>query len=158
MSNVYCKITPLRLVKIPSCDLYSLPTHQGLGERTPIFCFVMHCTENPIYVFPEMKLRGLVPFSNIHVSQSVRNSFIPRLVLLFGCSKIDGSVLGIYSINRSHIHECGNWETEHYNSVLENSKAAQFHFWEYIYRKQTFILNSHRFFICSASMDDTYLA
>ncbi len=22
-------------------------------------------------------------------------------------------------INRSHIHECGNWKTEHYNSVLE---------------------------------------
>jgi hypothetical protein len=27
-----------------------------------------HCTENPIYVFPEVKLRGLVPNSYIHVS------------------------------------------------------------------------------------------
>ncbi len=26
----------------------------------------VHCTENPIYVFPEMKLRGLVPNSYIH--------------------------------------------------------------------------------------------
>ncbi len=26
----------------------------------------VHCTENPIYVFPEMKLRGLVPTSYIH--------------------------------------------------------------------------------------------
>jgi hypothetical protein len=30
----------------------------------------MHCTENPIYVFPEMKLSGLVPNSYIHVSMS----------------------------------------------------------------------------------------
>ncbi len=29
-----------------------------------------HCTENHIYVFPEMKLRGLVPNSYIHVSVS----------------------------------------------------------------------------------------
>jgi hypothetical protein len=28
----------------------------------------VHCTENPIYVFPEMKLRGRVPNSDIHVS------------------------------------------------------------------------------------------
>jgi hypothetical protein len=32
---------------------------------------LMHCTENPIYAFPEMKLRGLVPNSYIHVSVSV---------------------------------------------------------------------------------------
>jgi hypothetical protein len=50
----------------------------------------LQCIENPINVFPEMKLRGLVPNPYIHVS-----------------------------INRSQIHECGNWETEHYNSVLE---------------------------------------
>ncbi len=29
-----------------------------------------HCTENPIYVFPEMNLHGLVPNSYIHVSVS----------------------------------------------------------------------------------------
>ncbi len=32
---------------------------------------ILHCTENPIYVFPEMKLWGLVPNSYIHVSVSI---------------------------------------------------------------------------------------
>ncbi len=41
----------------------------------------MHRSENPIYVFPEMKLRGLVFNSFIHVS---------------GCSQIGRPVLGIY--------------------------------------------------------------
>jgi hypothetical protein len=40
---------------------------------------VPYCTENPIYVFPEMKLRGLVPNSYIHVS--VKKLYIPRIGL-----------------------------------------------------------------------------
>jgi hypothetical protein len=42
-------------------------------------------TENPVYVFPEMKLRGLLPNSYIHVSVSV-------------CSKIGRLTLGIYKL------------------------------------------------------------
>ncbi len=38
-----------------------------------------HCTENLIYIFPEMKLRDLVPNSYIHVSVSDLN--IPRIGL-----------------------------------------------------------------------------
>ncbi len=30
----------------------------------------LHCEEDPIYAFPEMKLRDLVPNLNIHVSVS----------------------------------------------------------------------------------------
>ncbi len=41
--------------------------------------FLPHCNENPIYVFPEMKLRGLVPNSYIHVS--VSDVHIPRIGL-----------------------------------------------------------------------------
>jgi hypothetical protein len=37
------------------------------------------CTKNPIYVFPEMKLRGLVPNSYIHVFVSYL--YIPRIGL-----------------------------------------------------------------------------
>jgi hypothetical protein len=39
----------------------------------------VHCTENPIYVFPGMNLRGHVPNSDIHVS--VRDLYIPRIGL-----------------------------------------------------------------------------
>jgi hypothetical protein len=41
----------------------------------------LHCTEDPIYIFPEMKLRGLVPNSCIHVSGS--DLYIPRTSLPF---------------------------------------------------------------------------
>jgi hypothetical protein len=45
-----------------------------------------HCTETPIYVFSEMKLRGLVPNSYIHVS--VRDLYIfPGSVCLFWLQK-----------------------------------------------------------------------
>jgi hypothetical protein len=37
----------------------------------------IHCNENPIYVFPEKKLRGLRPHFHIHVSVSDLN--IPRI-------------------------------------------------------------------------------
>ncbi len=66
------------------------PTHNLLGKPiskvgaelsncsdTVSTYLYLHCTENPIYVFPEMKLRGLVPNTYIHVS--VRVIYIPRI-------------------------------------------------------------------------------
>jgi hypothetical protein len=44
-----------------------------------VFPFCLHCAENPIYVFPEMKLRSHVPNSYIHVS--VSDLYIPRIGL-----------------------------------------------------------------------------
>ncbi len=41
--------------------------------------FILHCTENPFYVFPEMKLRGLDHNSYIHVS--VSDLYIPWISL-----------------------------------------------------------------------------
>ncbi len=39
--------------------------------------FLMHCNENPIYVFSENELRGLSP--NFHIHVSVSDLYIPRI-------------------------------------------------------------------------------
>jgi hypothetical protein len=39
----------------------------------------LHCTENPVYVFPEMTLCGLV--SNFYIHVSVSNLYISRVSL-----------------------------------------------------------------------------
>jgi hypothetical protein len=44
--------------------------HRQHPRLTPAQATLTHSTENPIYVFSEMKLRGLVPNSYIHVSVS----------------------------------------------------------------------------------------
>ncbi len=40
------------------------------SSSSSLFFQPIHCIENPIYVFPEMKLRGLVTSSYTHVSVS----------------------------------------------------------------------------------------
>ncbi len=51
-----------------------------LSSYLPVFGLVyLHYTENPIYVFPQMKLRSLVPNSYIHLS--VSDLYIPRIGL-----------------------------------------------------------------------------
>ncbi len=94
-----------------------------------------HCTENPIYVFPEINLCSLVPNSYIQVF--VSDLYIPRIGLPIWLQQNNADGSWEY-INCSQIHECGNWKTEHYNSVWEKT---QFHFWEYINRNQTFIVD-----------------
>jgi hypothetical protein len=42
----------------------------------------MYCTENPIYVFSETKLRSVIPNTYIHVS--VSDIYIPRIGLPIG--------------------------------------------------------------------------
>jgi hypothetical protein len=53
----------------------------------------VHCTENTIYVYPEMKLSGLVLNSYIHESVSNLYSGIGILIWL---SKLGRPILGIY--------------------------------------------------------------
>jgi hypothetical protein len=45
----------------------------------------LHCIEDLIYVFPEMKLRSLIPNFYIHVS--LDHYIFPRSVLLFSAAK-----------------------------------------------------------------------
>ncbi len=46
-------------------------------ESTLSFYFMLHCNENPVYVFLFWDLRGLSPNFHIHVSVSVL--YIPRI-------------------------------------------------------------------------------
>ncbi len=59
-----------------------------------LYSLYMHCTENLIYVFPEMKLRRLVPISYGVPLWLQQNRQTDQ-----------------FWENRSEIHECWNWET-----------------------------------------------
>ncbi len=63
---------------------------------------IPHCTENPICIFPEMKLRGLVPNSYIHVSLS--DLYNPRISLPIWLQQ--------------------NWKTFFYKHVLDFNNAT----------------------------------
>jgi hypothetical protein len=89
----------------------------SVASKMP-YLYLLHCTENPIYVFSEMKLRGLVPNSYIHVS--VRDFYIPGSVCLIACSMQ---------------RELGDRTLKF---CFGNKKATQFNFWQYINRNQTF--------------------
>jgi hypothetical protein len=67
--------------------------------------YKVHCTENPIYVFPEMELPVLVPNSYIHVSG--RDLYIPRIGLPI-CLQQNRQTDSQELKNRSQIHECRN--------------------------------------------------
>jgi hypothetical protein len=56
--------------------------------------YAMHCTENSKQIFPEMKLRGLVPNFCIHVSVSDLYFLTIDPPILLYC--ICGPIVGIY--------------------------------------------------------------
>jgi hypothetical protein len=65
-----------------------------------------------------MKLRGLFPSSYIYLSVSIL--YTPRIGLPIWVQQNRQTDPG------SQIHECGNWETEYYNSVLEIKRLRNF--------------------------------
>jgi hypothetical protein len=59
---------------------------QVLDEKSPLHLRIdiswsLHCEEDPIYAFPEMKLLGLVP--NFHIHVSVSDLYIPTIAHKF---------------------------------------------------------------------------
>jgi hypothetical protein len=62
--------------------------------------------ENLKQIFPEKEYRGLSP--NFHIHVSVSELYITTMGLPVLLEEICRLILGIYSINRSKTHECGN--------------------------------------------------
>jgi len=96
-----------------------------------------------IYVFPEMKLCGLIisktklqcsVFQFSHSCICEQFCIFPRSVCLFRWSQRGRLILGIYTGNHSKIHECRNWEQGCVVSFLRIPKSD---FW-------SSVLKSHR--------------
>ena len=116
-------------------------TTQVISQTLP--ALEAQCTKNPIYVFTEMKLSGIIPISYIHVS--VSSLYIPWSVCLFGYSKISRSILWWIYKFLIYIYKCGNWETEHFNSFLEITRPRSF------ISENTWIGTSHLYWILTGS-------
>ncbi len=116
------------------------------------YCMLLHCNENPIYVLFFWELHESVP----NQPSCVCEWFIysqDRSIYVSPCSRI-GRPTWKY-INLSQIYECRNWETEHYNSVLELSRLHSSFLGRHKWEPDIYIGFSQAF-ICSVVL--TYVA
>jgi hypothetical protein len=77
------------------------------------------CKQDPIYVLPELKLRGLVP--NFHIHVPVSDLYISTQYSR--SSKIGGLIVGIYKSSQIQCMKVGI-----------GNDAPQFNFWEYLFK------------------------
>ncbi len=88
---------------------------------------IIHCKENPIYVFLFWELRGLTPNFYIHVSAR----FIFSQDRHISLQQNRQTMQSWKYINLSQLYECRNWETEHCKFVLEITVSFLWiHKWE----------------------------
>jgi hypothetical protein len=69
----------------------------------------MYCIVNSKQIFPENKLRGLVPNFYIHV-YVCEHLYIPTIGPQTLYCKIGGPIVGIYKSLTDTVHEFKNWE------------------------------------------------
>ncbi len=89
----------------------------------------IHCKEYPSYVFLFWELSGLSP--NFHIHVYVSDLYVPGICPHMYFPAEEYADRSWKYINLSKIYECRNWETEHYNSVLEITVSfLGIHKWE----------------------------
>jgi hypothetical protein len=94
----------------------------------PFSCWKCGKRKSPLSI-PFWESRGLRPYFHIHVS--VSDFFLPMIGPHIYCSRKGSRILEIYKSLTDN--ECRNWETEHYNSVLEitfSFLGIHVHIWE----------------------------
>ncbi len=82
----------------------------GFLKETLLKCcpnLVHTATKIPL-MFPFLGIAR--PSPNFHIHVSVSDLYCPRIGLHISSSKIGRPMVGIYSINHSQTHECGNWD------------------------------------------------
>ncbi len=93
-------------------------------------------TENPIYVFPEMKLRDLV--SNSYIYVSLRDLYILRIGLPIWLQK-NRQTDHPGNISIAHIYMIVKIGRLNIIILFSNNNTSQFHFSGYINWNQTFL-------------------
>ncbi len=93
-------------------------------------------------IFLEMELRGLSP--NFHIHVSVGDLYIPTIGLPILLQETMWTDRGTYTVSRSQIHKCGNWDWGRAIPFLKMHK------WDFrcnvAYSKDSALIHSHRWF------------
>jgi hypothetical protein len=101
-----------------TCFVFCIPSTVNCHGS---FCHSCHHTATKISILYSFSGNCTV---SVLIRVSVSDLYIPRIgPHIWLHSKIDRPIL---DINISKIHECRNWETEHYNSVLEIRRLHSF--------------------------------
>ncbi len=103
-SGTHCQF--FKFLSFEEYVLYTLCCSRTFLFSSFYYALQIHCTKNLKLIFPERKLRGLVP--NLYIHVSVSDSCTPTIGPQTQYSKIGGPIEGIYkSITDTWIQKLG---------------------------------------------------